>query len=270
MLHFHPIPKCIDYKDLKHPEEYLVEILLDDIRAAQKLLFNRAEIKPDAQKESTEEKAVDLFLHLYGHALEEFELRGDMAKLSDKKGKLYMPFPLLKRLLDRLRPKSCFTIPVTFDDMYPHAIHIPNDFDVEKNIEQIKLIANYVNAYVLNQGMSRGFKKCDLGLGVLVDESNHASYSTIVTPAKWKYRIEEYFKKNGYDVLTEKYLRDFNTERLNVEKVSSYRPSMLLPTELDQLNPTLRDYFTANNISHQKIFLGVDVGGTLTKFQKDN
>jgi len=60
--------------------------------------------------------------------------------------------------------------------------------------------------------MSKGFKKCDIGLGILEEESKSKeeegkANSTFMTPAKWKNRIEQYFEMNGYRVLIVSCLR---------------------------------------------------------------
>ncbi|MFZ2411505.1 MAG: hypothetical protein WAW23_08040, partial [Candidatus Methanoperedens sp.] len=276
--------------------EEVIEVFLNDHLAAEQLLFagvidsdNPTSHGPfgntatyHTSEHDIERSAGELFIHLLKHAKEAFQLEKDTLTES-KDRRLYMPTPLLKRIIEvvyRLRPNRCLSIPITFDaqhdeqhdEQHQEIVHIPQGLCKEDHKTEIELIANYLHAVVLNRAMSVGFRKCDIGLAQLNFSSSQGNphegkeCDHCMTPAEWSELIDEFREINGYPVLVEKYLRDYNTERENVEYVP-FRASLSLRNKISDLDERLDNYLTNQGEWERSLFLGIDIGATLTKFQ---
>lgn len=266
------VPDCFGKKP-----EYVVEVMLNDYVAAEKLLFKQ-QVNVDRFENSnapTKHTAGDLFVHLFTHAKKLFQL--EAWQLNDNQ-KFYFPFPLLHRMLDivyRLCPETCMSIPITFNSDVRMFIRIPNGLQVNEHREIIVCIANYVSALILNRAMSIGFQSCDIGLDSIVDSSpnslpdSQAAKNKQMNAEHWKQEVEEAFLLNAYNLLVERYLRDYNTEREHVQWLRTSRSTTIDPIPINKLIEELKDCVnnTANKSNDRHFFLGIDIGGTLTKFQ---
>lgn len=252
--------------------ELVVELLLNDYIAATQLLFEQRDIGiRDGSGPSYGKTAGDLFIYLFERAKNFFQL--ESGRLHENQ-KFYMPFPLMRRMLDivyRLCPETCMSIPIIFDGSEQMSVPVPTELLKDKHRDIIACIANFIPALVLNRAMSLGFHSCDVGLDSLVDSpSDLDSSSQSMRAQDWKQEIEEAFHLNAYSLLVEKYLRDYNTERDCVQWLRTSRSSTLLPISINGLIDELAYY--ANNDAkyngHNKyFFLGIDIGGTFIKFQ---
>lgn len=260
------VPNCFDASANK---ELVIEVRLRDVIAAELLLFNDCKENDGQQNPLPEESAESLFCHLFRRAKEDFQLE----KLALHKGqKFYFPFPLLRRLLNtvyRLRPETCLCLPITYkgvdDSLSQEIISIPKDLCPKCNEDEISLISHYVHAMVLNQGVSRGFLGCELGLGELDGNINGRCRNghDLMTPEAWKERINEACQENCYALLEEKYLRDYYSAHTNVQSLPFLRPSPLTPPGIAATSKELKTYFEPRN--EEPYSLGIDIGGTNIK-----
>ena len=228
-------------------QEMVIEILLNDLTAAEKLIFNYGELT----KISKNGNAADLLLHLYSKAKDLYKLNNVSHGISGQ----YMPYALFDRLLKisyRLRPERSISLEIQFDNEPPTNIYLPIDLNKndEEHLELIHLIASFIPTFVLNTGMSRGFKTCDITFGSF-DKTNAPATPKNVTMDgdQWKRIIDKAFNCNGCELLTEKYLSDYNKERKNVRRLKISKYSTLLPLPIDELNEKLKGYLEAKEKS---------------------
>lgn len=271
--------------------ECVMEVSLNDELAAEALLFGggieedapfkkpRKGRSASAGKRPGVGTAGDLFVHLFKRAVKHFQLEDH--KLRDQK--YYIPFPLMRRMLNvvyRLRPGSCISVPIVFDSRTePVVLHIPlglkkahKDQEEQKvHLYLVDCIAQYIYAEVLNRAMSKGFYTCDV---YTEDLNSRVGKKPMVpgalTAEDWKERIEKAYSDNGYQVLLESYLEQYNTVRnSNVQRLSDLQPLTLRSIPITNLRTLLGDYLpsVAPNRRAPYLFVGIDIGGTLTKFR---
>jgi hypothetical protein len=236
--------------------EYVIDVSLNDNLAAEALLFpdRPAPGNPGILIETT---AGALFSHLFKLAIEKLDLRG--ATLHERQN-CYVPVPLVRRLLNvtyRLRPETCRSVRITFQPDDFEVVHLPLELDRPEDQEAAQCVAHYIHAVILNRAMSQGFQTCDLDLEGLRNSG-------------WPERITAAYEANGYNVLLESYLGQYNTEReSNVQLLYEMQPGFLRRVAVPQLREKLCDFLTQPGWTERKpyVFLGIDIGGTLTKFQ---
>ena len=175
------------------------------------------------------------------------------------------------KVVYRLRPETCLSIPMVFKgDDYSETVTMPIPDSLSSNGKHqqiITYIANFVPALVLNRAMSAGFKICDIDLDSLLIQAPDNRPDSVVTGSQWKTFIENAFKNNNYWLLCDRYLRDYNTERRCVQ-MTGQLPGLIKPIPIDSLYETLRDYAPSEQDTDMPlVFLGIDVGATLIKFQ---
>ena len=255
--------------------EHVVEIVLREEFAAWGLLLPGdapPEPKADAIARAHTESAADLLDRLFQRAsrkltLTEHALQGDQ----------YVPFPLFERMLDvvaRLRPAESVSITVEFDGRRRRPMRLPDGLDAKRHQRLVRTIANYVHAVVLNRAMTQGFHSCDLSFHGLNDPIQTSPQTeNPMTPERWKETIQEAYRQNCYEVLVDKYLRDYNTERRSLAFLDVSRPTTLKRSAPEDVAAELGPWIGANPrepadaAGCPRLLLGLDVGATLTKIQ---
>jgi hypothetical protein len=254
--------------------ECVVEVSLNDELAAEALLFGSG---PAEEAPLSPPKvgitAGDLFVHLFERTVKLFRLEDH--RLRDQR--YYIPFPLIRRMLNvvyRLRPGSCLSVPIVFDsEPEPVVLHVPLGLrkDRKDHLYLVDCIAHYIHAVVLNRAMSKGFSTCDVDLESLGLEGGEEPLTPGALSARdWKERIEKANVENGYEIFLESYLKQYNTVRSsNVQRLSDLQPLTLRSIPITNLREALGRYLpsVAPGSSPPYLFVGVDIGGTLTKFR---
>ena len=82
----------------------------------------------------------------------------------------------------------------------------------------------------------------------------------------WVDRIRGAAEANAFGILADRYLRDYNTERKCFEFVDGSDPVILKPVGIGDLGQVLSTYLTRNGPPSKCLVLGIDVGGTFTKY----
>ncbi len=271
--------KCItipDYLGRKNPE-FIIEVRLNDYIAAEHLMFptqigkKQGEQEKKKQQQGSGDKAGDLLCYLFARARKIFALDAGTLKINQT---IYLPFPLLSKMLDityRLRPGSCLAVSIIFDSERPLSIPIPEGIVAnDDNSLLISAIANYVSAFILNRAMSTGYSTVDIGLdGLLLRQSADDEKTEIVSGKKWKEKILATYDDNYYSILADKYTKDYNTKRSAVRletEPSGFVNSIALSKLPEMLSRYLHDPCGKKKY-RQAIFIGIDIGGTLAKFQ---
>jgi len=288
-------------KEAEGPTKAII-VRLNDYIAAGPLLLRDSRQKPELTLKEEKGLIFDLFCALR----KRFGLLD--YRLGDKQT-CHLPFPLMRRLLEvvyQLHPEWCVSVRVAFDNDPPETIPLPrfcaldcsgtgdedsqgrpNESEVS---ELVELIANYVPAFVLNRAVSTGFHSCDIDLDGLqgrclvrdicpsqgqrlqgIDDSEGDSEDNSTFCGKrWTHEIRTAFKRNYYEVLTDKYVRDYNTERHCVE-LRKHQSAKLEHVRTLGLTKKLGEYCKAARgaatTDRNLMLLGIDIGGTLTKFQ---
>jgi hypothetical protein len=282
------VPTCFG----RRGSELVIVVLLDDRAAARHLLFAAKGSPMQADGHASvpaEYQAADpvaeplgptagaLLAYLFKLVVEAF----DLEKLALRKGdggtatpqKMYMPFALLDRLLElvyRLRPETCASVPISFDGGSREVVHIPGGLNKNKDALLIRLIGNFVPAVILNQAMSVGFRTCDINVdGLLAHDAPLGGADDPMSGKDWVGEIKNAVLANGYELLADRYLRDYNTERKSFEfrDTSSSLTLKTIPTSA--VRSTLERYLVESRQDRTAtcVLLGIDIGGTLTKFQ---
>src|SRR5207253_9222582 len=137
-------------------------------------------------------------------------------------------------------------------------VRLPMGLDKQNDKELITAVANYVLAEVLNRGMSRGFRSCDIGIAGLTAHGGGgdpddrtaagpvapgssgsravpARDSRLMTGADWDKKIREVATGNAYEVLADRFLRDFNTERKSFQFIDRPAPTTLWAVSISDL-----------------------------------
>ncbi|WP_306536338.1 hypothetical protein [Geobacter sp.] len=279
-------------------KEYTLCVLLRDDLAAEQLLFpsvnNIKDLKNKYEKcpRSAIERASDLFSHLIKVAREKLKLDEDA--MWDEKEALepvYVPFPLIRRITEiiyRLQPSTCFSIPISIDRSTTDWIRLP--YGISKNHHLHKrVLANFLLATVLNRGMASGLSRAEIDLENLaipsqrsetqesvVDKENSEDF---MQPEDWRKAVQELYVQGGYNVLLDRYLRDFNSQRKNVYFETRLSPDTQFGSNrmdalaVGEIRNDLKQYLIREKVSEKYTavnkfwLLGVDIGGTLTKCQ---
>jgi hypothetical protein len=295
--------------------EYVLEISLTDEIQAENLVFpqDRTPIVPKPPETTTD--AGGLFLFLFGRAKEQF---GTAEYAIQAKQDFYMPVPLMKRMLDavyRLRPSSCLTICMRFDNIINENIHIPRDIDkrlvgkamrsdpdIDKMITLApRFIAKYIHGFVLNRAMSMGFESCDIGIGDLQDIDKIAQDHEItmdkavnqvceetrekmfrgcqpdcavqeaitgdsIQKVKWGELLQKVNQEEYLDKILGDYLMKYNTKREAVEKRPLSDTRGLVEIGVEQIQERVNEFLQDLKMEN-RLFLGIDIGGTMIKFR---
>lgn len=244
--------------------EYTVEVTLRTHLAGEALLFPTRQAGTSGTPR--DKTAGALFAHLFERALDVFGLRTGALRETQK---LYVPYPLLGRILDvvyRLRPKTCGSVTVTFGQHEQTSIPIPLGLADSTDESAIHCIVNYVHACILNRAMSRGLKDCSLSFDNLLGGGFKSADG--LTAEGWKARIEECRSRNKYDLLFETYLPLYNKDGRCIELLSNLPPPSLKSIPIPELAEALRTYLDQPSArSRNALLVGVDVGGTFTKLR---
>jgi len=266
--------------------EHVVEVRLRDELAAWGLLLPGDARRGPATADvgySDPRSAADLLSRLFDRAT---------ARLDSTQralcGERYVPFPLFERMLDvvaRLRPAESLSIAVAFDGRR-RLIRLPTGLDEARHRHLVRYIAHYVHGVVLNRAMTEGFRCCDVSFDGLEDPGEStACESGRMTARKWKETIRETYDRNCYEILVDKYLRDYNTERRSVAILDAARPTTLRKPSPEEVAAELERWIRAGaersshaaapepcqpaeeDAAETQLLLGLDMGATLTKIQ---
>jgi len=266
--------------------EHVVEVRLRDEPAAWGLLLPGDDEPGPATVDvgySDPGSAADLLSRLFDRAT---------ARLGSTQralcGERYVPFPLFERMLDvvaRLRPAESLSIAVAFDGRR-RLVRLPTGLDEARHGHLVRYIADYVHGVVLNRAMTEGFRCCDVSFDGLEDPGeSKARASGRMTAPQWKKTIREAYDRNCYEILVDKYLRDYNTERRSVAILDASRPTTLEKPSPEEVAAELERWIRAaanrsapatapkprhppeEDAARTQLLLGLDVGATLTKIQ---
>lgn len=266
--------------------EHVVEVRLRDEPAAWGLLLPGDDEPGPAAADAgygDPRSAADLLSRLFDRA---------SARLGSTQralcGERYVPFPLFERMLDvvaQLRPAESLSIAATFDGRR-RLVRLPTGLDEARHGHLVRYIAGFVHAMVLNRAMTEGFRCCDVSFDGLEDPGEgEAAASGRMTAAQWKETIRDAYDANCYEILVDKYLRDYNTERRSVAILDAARPTTLRKPSPEEVAADLGRWIGARakrfsqvtgpepcelpeeGAAETQLLLGLDVGATLTKIQ---
>ena len=266
--------------------EHVVDVRLRDELAAWGLLLPGDDEPCPATADvgrSDRRSAADLLSRLFDRATARLG-----ATQRALRGERYVPFPLFERMLDvvaRLRPAESLSLAIAFDGRR-RLVRLPAGLDEARHRHLVRYIADYVHGVVLNRAMTEGFRCCDVSFDGLEDPGeSKALASGRMTAPKWKKTIRDAYDRNCYEILVDKYLRDYNTERRSVAMLDASRPTTLEKPSPEEVAAELERWIRAgaNRSAHAtapeprqppeedaaqtQLLLGLDVGATLTKIQ---
>ncbi len=176
----------------------------------------------------------------------------------DKDNHYYIPLPIIEEILKvvyKLRPDSCVTLPIRYNDDDIDYIHIPAKPEDIEDIELRYIIAHYVWGKILNRAMSKGFHEgdepCKIGTTRLSD--------------KWQEIFEEAYFSNSYENFLEDYYNQFKTNLQNVNRKANIYPSTIGYVPIQNIDKKLKLWIDQDSNS-DKFVLGIDIGATSIKY----
>lgn len=197
-----------------------------------------------------------LLKHLLHQAVLSLELESDPL---DQDQAIYLPLPLWRRMMQIVQdryPAICREVTISFDHGASSLrLRIPTGLDWDEDRTLIRFVCKSLHALVLNHGMSLGFRACDIALegGEPLD-------------GPWLDEIRRVYNDCGFEVLSDRFLRDYNTERATIRILNEPQVVELESIPTDEITPELARYSRARGEA-TSLWVGIDIGGTLTKFQ---
>jgi hypothetical protein len=299
--------------EVPHPfsitdKEHILQVLLRDDLAAERLLFPSHDSPETMVAQASEppieiRHAGDLFKYVFDVAKRNLSLEDDRMwdedagsisfPLVDKP--VYVPFPLVRRITDivhRLQPETCFNIPISIDRTTTEWIHIPYGIEKQDHIHK-RVLATFILARVLNKAMAAGLTRAEIDLENLsvsatnmpsVDKGGRDIRDDLMQPSDWRETIHALYFESGYNILLDRYLRDYNSQRRNIYFKTRLSPDTQVEgnrigtLSVGEIRADLKRYLLAMCESKRPSeavtgnepdcwLLGVDIGRTLTKCQ---
>jgi len=302
-------PLSVPHPFSMNNKEDILQVLLRDDLAAECLLFPSNNIDELFDKhnqtehlDTTNNNAGELFDHLLKVAKTKMGLNQDA--IWEEKARdghfpalekpLYVPFPLVRRITNiifSLQSSTCFNIPIRIDRSTIEWVHLPYGISKDDHLNK-RVLASFLLSTVLNRAMSSGLSRAEIDLENLSipsltkgNEETDNNSERLMQPKDWRKTIQHLYVDGGYNVLLDRYLRDYNSQRKSVHFETRLSPDTQFGS--DKLNTLavgdickdLKQYLASeSNRKDAKNkgkgtstpdfwLLGVDIGGTLIKCQ---